>query len=215
MGLVGNIFKGAQFGIQGAVDQAIAGAFMGTMQGTWGLVSGAFKGIAGMDSALHNASAIGKVTGSIGYGVGRVIGAPIRPVGKMLFGAGSHVVKTAPQDAARALEHGKSLFNAMTTTRNIDDFSDLGVGLMGHRMKRPVGWALGIGALGMGAAGAAEDHSYNFGLKTAVNGIMDTQGVAVTPGSVNPSYTPVHNKPINNHGATGDVVFAMHNRRNG
>lgn len=213
---VANVFRGGAFGIQGALDQAMAGVFMGAAKGTWGVTSGLFKGIAGMDAGLHNASLLGKVTGGIGYGAGRIIGAPIRPVGKFAFGASMHMGSTLGHDAGKALELGKKLVNAATTTKGVDKYADLGVGLMGRRMKKPVGWALGLGAVGLGAAGAAEDHSYQFGLKTAVNGIMDTQGVAVTPGSVNPSYTPIkRGKGINNHGATGDVVFAMHNKRNG
>lgn len=210
-----NILKAGSFGIQGAIDQAMAETIQGAFKGTWGVVSGTFKGIAGMDAGLHNKSALGKITGGLGYGVGRVIGAPIRPVGKVAFGVGAHIVKTAPNDAKEMFNLGKRIMNAVTTT-DVDDYADLGIGLMGRRIKKPVGIALGAGAIGLGAMSGAGEADYNFGLRTAVNGIMDNQGVATTPGGINQTYIPIHrNKQINNHGADAGLVFAMHNRRNG
>ena len=215
MGVIGNIAKGtAKFGIIGTLDQAMSGVFMQGLKGTWGVVSGTFKGIAGMEAGLHNASLLGKVTGGIGYTAGRVIGAPIKPIGGLTFKAGKTVVKSIPHDVKRAFEVGNDLYRSLTKVATDGDAS-LGAGLFGRRLKSPVAHAVGIGALGLGAMGAMENDSYNLGLRTAVNGVMNYENVSVTQGSVNPTFTPIHRKPINNHGADANLVFAMHNKRNG
>ncbi len=216
MAFLKNIFKGAQFGVQGALDQVMAGTMQGVMKGTWGVVNGAFRGVAGMKSAVHSATGIGKVTHGLGYGAGRIIGAPIRPIAAITIGGTAKVAKSIPHDTKALYNLTKKILNSTTTTRNLDEFSEVVPGLFGRRMKRPVAQAIGAGAIGLGIMSGMEDESYNLGLKTAVNGIMDTQGVFTTPGAVSQTYTPVYrNKKINNHGADADLVFAMHNRRNG
>lgn len=205
---------GASFGIQGFLDQAMSNVVGGVLKTGGGFISGAFKGIGKMDAGLHNKSLLGKVSGGLGYGLGRVAGAPIRPLAKGAAYVGGNITKSIPGDIVTAFGLSNKLFNGLTTEAP-GTLGELGIGLAGRRIKRPAALALSAGAIGLGAAGAIEDHSYNFGLKTAVNGMMDTQGVAVTPGSVNQSYTPIHRKPINNHGATGQLGFALHNQRRG
>ena len=85
--------------------------------------------------------------------------------------------------------------------------------MFGVKARRFVPSLLALGAIGVGIAKSKADEGYNLKMKTAVNGIMDTQGVAVAPGSINNSYTPVTGGGINNHGATGDVAFGMWNSR--
>lgn len=212
---VKDILRASQFGIQGALDQTMAEVYGSALKGAFGFVTGAFKGVAGIDSALHNATGIGKITGGLGYGIGRAVSLPIRPVGKFAFVAGAHIVKTLPHDTKEAFKLTRRLFNAATTD-NVENYADLGLGFLGRRIKKPVGWGISAATVGFGMAGAYADFDYNFGLRTTVNGIMDTQGVATTPGGINQTYIPINrNKQINNHGADANLVFAMHHKRNG
>jgi hypothetical protein len=47
--------------------------------------------------------------------------------------------------------------------------------------------------------------------------MMDTEGVAVVPGSVNETYTPIFDRgrgrKVNNYNADGNLTLALHNRR--
>lgn len=210
-----SIIKGAMFGIQGMLDQAMASTFQKGLSGVWGLTSGLAKGVAGLDSGLHNKTLLGKVTGGLGYGVGKTAGIVARPIAKGAGAFGAGFVKSIPNDLKRSVEVSQSLFKAVTREA-IDGADDLGIGIGGRHVKRRVAWGLTAGAVAVGSMGAAEDHAYNFGLKTAVNGMMNTEGVAVTPGSVSPSYIPAHRgRPINDHGASGALGLALHNGRRG
>lgn len=213
MSLFRNLARGAGFGVQGFLDQAMAATFGGVLKTGGGFVSGAFKGAAGMNAKLYNKTLLGKITGGLGYGIGRVAAAPVKPIAKGAAYVGGAIGKSAISDTSRALKLGSKMLNSMTTEAS-DSLSDIGIGLFGKRVKRPVAWGVTAGAVALGAGSAMENHNYNFALKTAINGPMDTQGVVVAPGSISQSYTPVH-KPINDHGATGKLGFALHNARRG
>jgi hypothetical protein len=212
MGAFKNIMNGATYGIQGFLDQAQSEIVGGLFGGVFGFASETFKGIAGFESGIHNKTGLGKITGGLGYGLGSAIGTISRPLAKGV----SSLAGTIPHDTKVAQKLTENIFNAITTDKGMDAAKEMGLGLFGRRIKRPVAWAISAGAIGYGLMKGTEEHSYNLGMKTAVNGIMDTQGVLTTPGGVNQTYIPItRGKKINNHGADADLVFAMHNRRNG
>lgn len=211
-----NIMKGLKyFGVQGAMDQMASETFMGAMKGVTGFVGGAFRGIAGMDQSVKNIGTIGNAARKLGYGTGKVLGAPFhfamnRPKGtaggNSWFDNLGEKLNAYTKDIGRA---GGKILNA-TTTSTSSDLADMGAGLFGRRVKSGLAWGISAGALAYGASKGAEDHSMNLGLRTAVNGMMDDQGAAVAPGSVTNTYTPLH---VGSGGVEG-LGFALHNARN-
>lgn len=213
---LGKIFKGLKyFGIQGALDQGVADIFTGVMKGATGFVSGAFRGVAGMDQSVKNMGMLGNITKKLGHGIGKVAGAPFHFVmnkpagvagGNSWFDNLGETLSAYGKDVTRA---GSKILDATTTTKDAHKFADMGVGLFGRRVKPAVAWGVSIGAAAYGIGKAEEDHSMNLGLKTAINGPMDSQAAAVAPGSVTNTYTPLH---VGSGGVEG-LGFALHNAR--
>ena len=210
-----------KLGPQGILDQAMGKAVAGIFKGVGGFVSGTGRGMTRQASNVHNWSGIGKVTSSMGYGVGKVANgvatATAVGVGVPLAGTGYGLYKTLPKDWAWLKNAGYKTWRGVT--REVpEELAEAGiVGIGGRIIKPEAAWGLGMGAFVLGGANAAERFDYNMGLKTLTNGIMDYEGVSLTPGSIGASYTPVYNRPRGNGlrdlGVTGDLGFALHNQR--
>ena len=214
--MIKNIIRGANFGLQGMLDQAASGVVMGAFKGVGGFVSGTAKGIAGANK-ITNMTGIGRVTHNLGYGVGRTVAAPFNILMRGSGKSGKSAMDRLDDLGGTISRYGKDVFNAAdnivkrTTVDDAHRFSDLGVGLFGRRIKTGHAWALGGGAIALGAASGAENHRMQFGLKSAINGPMDYQGAAVAPGSITNTYTPLYG--VNSHNVEG-LGFALHNARN-
>lgn len=195
---------GYRFGVLGVLDEAMAK----TIQPVFGVVTGTASGLMGKGLNLTNASGLSKITHTLGWGAGRVSVGITKP----LFKTGGSALKNTGADlvnwSRRAGNFGRKVADfgfEKTTEGGMNS-------LLGYRAKKRTARVLMAGAVGIGVTSGMGEARYNTGLKTAVNGIMNTQGVAITPGSVNPSYTPV--KRVNNHGATGELPLALHRQRN-
>ena len=210
-----------RFGIHGLIDRAINKTTEGAFKGIGGFVTGMGRGISKTPSNAFNKSGIGKVTSAIGHGVGTgVANATILGSTGIVTGA-SKVAnwKSVSNSAIKTLGHVKDLsYKAyMAGTRDVtQEMIDKGyTGLGGRIINTPTAYALGAGAVGIGVMDGMGKADYNFGLKYTVNGVMDTQGVSITPGSVNASYTPIHNKQGNGLRdlGTDQIGFSLHNQR--
>lgn len=198
---------GARYSVPGLLDEAMGQVFETGMKGIWGGVTGLADGLMGKGLNLTNTSLLGGALKTVGWGATTAATTIAKPIGW----AAGRLIKNTPADAAHWAKVGKGIFNM-----GFKKTSRQGIGVLGgHEARMATPWLLTAGAVGIGAASSAKDERFNLGLRTAVNGIMDTEGVSLTPGMVNPSYTPIKGKPINNHGATGDLVGALHRGRNG
>ena len=216
MGFWGEVFK---LGPHAVLDQLMDKAIDGTFKGDGGFVTGLGRGMANQASSAYKWSGIGKVTNGAGYMAGKVANGTAKAtsviVGAPTLATGYAVYKTLPRDWEWLKKMSYSAWR--NGTREVPEaLAERGLIGLGGRIAKPgVGWGLGLGAVGLGVASSAEKFDYNLGLKTLTNGIMDTQGVSVTPGSIMPSYTPVSNskKALRDLGVTGDLGFALHNQR--
>lgn len=177
-----------------------------------GFVTGVMHGLGTIQKPLKNVGVLGMVP----HLMGRAVGKTAVTVAKPILHGGWTLVKNTPRGAMSA---GRSARFAGRTARKMfmkKAAEGEAKSLFGYKVRSWVPNALAIGAIGIGVAQGMGEARYNLGVETAVNGIMDTQGVATVPGTVNPSYTPVYNRPkgINNHGADGSLVLAMHKQRN-
>ena len=177
------------------------------------MVSGFGAGIMGKSLSLTNVGMLGKATKTMGYGVGIAGVAVAKPVLK----AGAKITMNTGDDILNwASKSRKVGAGVRDTLLKKPGPNSTGINsLLGYEARNGAPWVLAAGAVGLGVAKGADNYDYNLGLRTAVNGVMDTQGVAVTPGSVNPSYTPLYqkSKKVKNFGATGDLTLALHNQR--
>lgn len=199
---------GARYSVPGLLDEAMGQVFETGMKGIWGGVTGLADGLMGKGLNLTNTSILGGALKTVGWGATRAATTIAKPIGW----AAGQLIKNTPADAMHLAKVGKGIFNMgfKKTTRE-------GIGVLGkHEARIATPWLLTAGAVGIGVASSAKEERFNLGLRTAVNGIMDTEGVSLTPGMVNPSYTPIsRGKAINTHGADGDLVGALHRGRNG
>ena len=193
--------KFMKYSIPGLLDSAVGAIGTQVIGGAVGMVSGLGAGLVGKSLKYTNSSVLGNLGKTIGYGVGAVGSLGAKPV----MHAGKKILGHTPKD----INHFSKL---LTGTFGLG-FKKAGKNsthsLFGYEARAGTGWALAGGAVGLGALSGTGQERYNLGLKTAVNGIMDTEGVALTPGVVNQSYTPVYN-----HGATGQLGLELHKRRN-
>lgn len=93
------------------------------------------------------------------------------------------------------------------------------VGLFGKKVRPWIGWTVPLGVAGAGFGKGLINYWDRFAESKAVNGPMDTDGAALAPGAVNPSYSPLLprvavNKTPDNMGANADIVLAGHVVRN-
>lgn len=214
-----SILKGLAFGLQGGIDQGMTKVFGSALKGAGGFVTNSFKGATGATINLANKGALGSVTSVLGYGVGGTA----RAITKPFYHAGSTVLNPKNLKVGDWLAHqGRGLKSStknimkMATKEVSEDVGELGIGLFGRAVNPAVGWGITGAAALAGVGNGYKTYNYNYGLKSLSNGIMDTEGVAITPGSVNASFTPVYSKgkKINNRGASGDLGFALHDSRN-
>lgn len=189
----------------------------GTFHGVQGVISGAWTGLRGGKLKLSNVGITGKVTRALGYAAGKPLNVF---VGRPAVSVVGELTKNTPADFMKwtnrfgKLGHGvRDTLLRKATKEEIE--SGEGV-LFGYKARALTPLVLTGGALAYGIAQGAGEADYNLGLQTTVNGIMDTEGVEVTPGSINPTYTPVHphkGKQVSSHGATGELPLALHKQR--
>lgn len=207
-------------GIQGILDRLVAKSVGGVFNGTAGFVTGLGRGFSNSAPDAYNKVGIGKITSMLGHGIGSLASYPLRALGYSGYGVGHSLYNSLPKDWAYLKKVGYGLYK--NTTKEIpQDLVDKGyAGLGGRIVNKPTAWALGVGAIGLGVMDGSKNSDYNIGIKYAVNGIMDTEGVSVTPGSVFDSYTPVYdrgrrkNNGLRDLGTDGSLGFALHNQRN-
>lgn len=190
-------------------DIAMGGIFGGAIAGVTGLgrgVIGAKSGLAATNLFTAIPQAAGYTAGKLGVGVA-----------KPILSVGAHLTKNTPQALTRAGHMfgnaGNALFHA-----GFKKSTKAGAhSIAGYEARAGLGLVLGAGAIGVGLAKSAESHDYKMAARSAVNGRMDTEGVAVTHGSINETYTPVapRGKKVRDFGATGAVPLAAHNSRQG
>lgn len=214
-----SILKGLAYGLQGGLDQGMTSIFGSVMKGAGGFVTNSFKGATGAGIDLANKGILGSVTSVLGYGVGstaRILTAPIYHASKSAINPKNLKVGDWMLHQGSGLKSSAENIMKMATREAGDGASELGIGLLGRAVKPSVAWGITGAAVVAGVGNGHKNYNYNYGLKSLANGIMDTEGVAITPGSVNPSFTPVYSKgkKINNRGASGDLGFALHNSRN-
>lgn len=191
------------------------GVLGGTFHAAQGVMSGAWKGISGAELKLTNKGLFDKLTNTLGYGVGKTLNVT---VGKPAVSAAWYLTKNTPKDFIKWSNRFGKLGTGVRDTflkKATDEEIAAGEHLFGYKARALTPLALTAGAIGIGVAEGAGDYNYNLGLQTAVNGVMDTEGVEVVPGSINPTYTPVTPKGrhVNNHGATGELPLALHKQR--
>lgn len=209
------VFK---FGLQGMMDKAMGNMVGGTFKGVGGFVTGVGRGISGEASNAYNKVGIGKLTHSLGFGVGRVAAIPITGLGFAGLGAYKGIKATLPRDIDWAKKLGYGTFMKMSKEVPKEMIEKGYPGVAGRVINGPAAWGLTAAAVGIGVAKGMSDSDYNIGIKYATNGIMDTEGVGITPGSVGASFTPVTRRKKNNGlrdlGTDGALGFALHDQRN-
>lgn len=205
-------------GLQGIIDRAMGKAVGGVFKGAGGFVTGLGRGLSNQASNAYSKAGIGKITNSLGYGIGRVASVPITGLGFAGVGAFKGLKATLPRDIEWAKKAGHGAFMKMTkeTPKDLAEKGYIGIG--GRIVNKPTAWGISAAAVGIGMAKGVGDSDYNIGIKYATNGIMDTEGVALTPGSVGASFTPVTGRKKNNGlrdlGTDGALGFALHDQRN-
>ena len=213
---------GLGLGLQGLLDAGVNKLVGGVFSGTAGFVSGMGRGLGRQASNAYSKAGIGKVTSALGHGIGYASSYVAQGLGMggTMAGYGLYkgLSKSLPKDWAWLKKASYGAYKGLT--REVpQELIDKGYHGLGGRIVKP-GVALGIsgGALALGAMKGAGDADYNIGIKYAVNVMMDTQGVGLTPGSVSPSFTPVYQRKPNNGlrdlGTDGNLGFALHNQRN-
>lgn len=211
MGLAKGIGKFLLNPVLGTINGTVGGVF----HTVTGVMSGAWHGISGNELKLTNKGLFDKLTRTLGYGVGKTLNVT---VGKPTVGAAWYLTKNTPKDIVKwSSRFGKFGTGVRDTflKKATDEEIKAGEHLFGYKARALTPLALTGGAIGMGIADGAGEYNYNLGLQTAVNGIMDTEGVEVVPGSINPTYTPItpRGKHVSNHGATGELPLALHKQR--
>lgn len=213
-----SIGAAARLGIQGLFDVGMNKVFGGVISGTGGFVSGAARGLAGASSTAYSRAGIGKVTHAMGHAMGSAGNTVARGVVGVGAGVGVGIGRSLPRDLSWFSRTSYGAFNSLTRPVT-QELRDMGYyGIAGRIAKPGVAWGVGGAALVLGGMNGVGDFDYNMGLKTVVNGMMDTEGVSLTPGMINPSYTPITSKRKPNNGirdlgTSGDLGFALHNQR--
>lgn len=201
-----------KYSIHGGLDQI----FQNTLHDVSGLVTGFGRGIGvigGGKLDLKNASLLGAVTRTLGWGVGKAGTTVAKPIisvaGEAILNTPESLMKWGGATAKLGRGLGKTFFKEAS--------EDAEYSIFGHQARWFTPHVVGLGAVGYGIAEGAGKEDYNMGLRTAVNGMMDTEGVAVVPGSVNETYTPLYERGrgrrVNNYNANGNLTLALHNRR--
>ena len=200
-----------KYSIHGGIDQI----FQNTMQDVGGLVTGFGRGLGifgGGKLDLKNTSMLGAFTRTLGWSAGKV-GATIA---KPIISIGTKAVVNTPESIARWGSATGKLGRGLGKTFFKEAAEDAEYSLFGYEARMLTPHVIGLGAIGYGIANGADAEDFNMGLRTAVNGMMDTEGVATVPGSVNQTYTPLYErgrgKKINNFNADGNLTLALHNR---
>lgn len=205
-------------GIQGIMDRMMGNAIGGTFKGVAGFVTGAGRGLSWQKSNAYSKAGIGKITSMLGHGLGRVASVPILGAGALGYGAFKGLKATLPRDLSWAKKMSYGAFKGLSREVPQELIEKGYTGIGGRIIKPSAAWGITAGAVALGMAKGANDADYNIGIKYAVNGIMDTEGVSLTPGSVGASFTPVTARKQNNGlrdlGTSGDLGFALHNQRN-
>jgi len=210
-----NLFKTikatAKYSIHGGLDQI----FQNTLHDVGGLVTGFGRGIGviggGLD--LTNTSFLGAITKTLGYGAGKAG----TTIAKPIIRVGGAAIKNTPEDLMRWGSHTSKVLKGIRKLGFKEAEEGAEYSFMGYQARAGLPHVVALGAVGYGMWEGASQEDFNMGLRTAVNGMMDTEGVAVVPGSVNNSYTPLYERgrgrKINNYNADGNLTLALHNRR--
>lgn len=207
-------------GLQGIIDNGIQKATKGVFNGVGGFVTGTGRGLVGASSNAFNKTGIGKVTSAIGHGTGKAVGATaiVTATGAATLLKPTtlrNVGHTIGQNFKYVKDMSYGIFRAGTkdVTQEMIEKGYPGIGK--RIVNAPTAYAITAGAITLGAMDGMAKTDYNFGLKYVTNGPMDTQGVSLTPGSVNPSYTPVYGKKGNGLRdlGTDQIGFSLHNSR--
>lgn len=201
-----------KYSIHGGIDQV----FQNTMHDIGGLVTGFGRGLGVFGDGkldLKNTSMLGAFTRTLGWGVGKIGATVAKPV----IAAGQKAVTNTPESLVRWGSATGKLGRGLGKTFFKEASENAEYSLFGYEARMLTPHAIGLGAVGYGIVKGADAEDFNMGLRTAVNGMMDTEGVATVPGSVNQTYTPLYErgrgKKINNFNADGNLTLALHNRR--
>lgn len=205
-------------GITDIITQMIGGTTIGVIGG---LGKGMFSGLAGKKPKFKGGP-LKRLAQGLGWGIGATLGS----VGKGVITGGFNAIKFGiPLAGMSGIKDfnwmsklvGKS-FDKMSVKATADTIAAGTNGIAGRIMKPGFQNAISLTAIGLGALNGAEKADYNIGLRTLTNGIMDTEGVTITPGQVSPNFTPVTipgmRKGLRDTGVSGDIGFALHRNRN-
>ena len=217
---------GFPFGTMTAMMGEATGSVIGTV-GRFG--SGLIKGAAGIgylhDRTSSMASAFtkpGMMFGRSGlaggamanftHGVGQTIGGGVFQVVDNL---GRFGVELGRRYAKSTGELARGLDKFLLTDMGPNDK----IGLFGKKVKPWIGWTVPLGVAAAGLGKGMLGYWDRYAESKAVNGPMDTEGVDLAPGSVNPSYSPLlpriaQNRVPDNMGANAEIVLAGHAVRN-
>lgn len=205
-------------GLQGILDRGMGSLIGGIFKGVGGFVTGLGRGVGRQASNAYSKSGVGKITSMLGHGIGKIASLPIMGVGFGVGAIGKSIFKSMPGDYEWAKRTGSSIFRSISreVPKEMAKYGFTGIG--GRMIKPGAAWGITVSAIALGGAKGVKDSDYNIGVKYAVNGIMDTEGVGLTPGTIGASYTPITSRKPNNGlrdlGTNGNLGFALHNQRN-
>lgn len=199
-----------KYGIHGAIDKT----FQNTLSDVGGIVTGMMRGMGVTGKGkldLKNASIFGVATRTLGFGIGRVGVTVAKPFMKLGYQVVANTGSSIVGFGGAAGKLGRGL--GKTFLKEAKDGAEYS--FLGYEARALTPHFIAAGAIGVGIAKGADNADFNTGMMTAINGMMDTQGVSVVPGSVNQSYTPLRQRgrKINNFNADGNLPLALHNRR--
>lgn len=183
--------------------------FGGAMAG----VSGFGRGLIGAKSGISATNIFTAAPQALGFAAGKAGVAATKPI----INVAAYLTKNTPKQAMRVADlagrAGTGLFHAGFKKSTRPGLHSIG----GYEARAGLGLTLGAVAIGVGTVNGVERYDRKLALRSLTNGMMDTEGVAITPGSANATYTPVSGKKrkVNNFGATGEIGLAAHANRQG
>lgn len=196
--------------VLGGIEAAQSGVFSAGIAA----LTGVGKGLIGQKPSFKTKNILTAPVHGLSYAAAAGAVGIAKP---LIVGGGAIAAKLAintPKDLVRqvggAADATRGAFNAFFKKGNGGPNEYLG-----YKARALTPMALTAGAAAIGAGLGVKDHNKDLAKRSLVNGIMDTQGVHVVPGSVNSTYTPMSSrKPVKNFGADG-LGFALHKNRRG
>lgn len=204
-----NVKKMMKSPITAPFDILSGSIFGGAMAG----VSGFGRGLIGAKSGISATNIFTAVPQALGFAAGKAGVAVTKPI----INVAAYLTKNTPKQTMRVADlagrAGTGLFHMGFKKSTNAGLHSIG----GYEARAGLGLAVGAVAVGVGLANGVERYDRKLALRSATNGMMDTEGVAITPGSANATYTPVSGKrrKVKDFGATGEIGLAAHANRQG